>query len=415
MKRHSIPAALAAVLALAPAAAAAGAGNGIRLGGSDGRLHPFLELEGRYDSDVYYAADRESADDVILHVRPGLELTVPGDRIAVDFSGKLDWAQYLGQTDPDTSDLSELYAQAGLGLTVNRRGVLGLELEDDFRRSPSTSALVFGTAVISNLNALEVRVPWRPGGGALVLAATGGWTLETFEPYFDAPICDPLTTPACDPDVLSELGYDEFRAGGEVRWRFLPRTSAVLEGGWFSRQPNDPDLSDEVSGFGATVGMTGLVTAHLGATVKVGYGATSGAQEDVAGPLATVEAEWIPVQTATVRVGYGRRHGVDPGTTLSVYTADRVGAAGRILFGGRYAAGVDAGWEHRAYEIAAGSATADVLTVTPSLEAALARWMTATLAYAYTSRDSSFPASIPAAPAYDYSKSEAWLKLAVKY
>lgn len=415
MNRTSNAVALAAVLALAPAAAAAAPGNGIRLGGSEGRLHPFLELEGRYDSNVYYAADRASAGDVILHVRPGLEVTVPGERIAVEFSGKLDWAQYLGQSDPDTSDLSELYADAGLGLAVNRRGVVGLELQDDFRRSPSTSALVFGTAVISNLNALDVRVPWRPGGGALVLAATGGWTLETFEPYFDAPICDPVTTPTCDPDVISDLGYDEVRAGGEARWLFLPRTSAVLEGGWFSRQPNDTDLSDEISGFGATAGVTGLVTPHLGATVKAGYGATSGAQEDAAGPLVTVEAEWTPAQTVTARAGYVRRHGVDPGTVLSVYTADRVGAMGRILLAGRYTAGIDASWESRAYEIAAGSATAEVLTVSPSLEVALARWMTATLAYAYTSRDSAFPASIPAAPAYDYSKSEAWLKLAVKY
>ena len=82
-------------------------------------------------------------------------------------------------------------------------------------------------------------MPWKPGGGALVLTANGGWTLETFEPFFDEPLCDPSATPTCDPDVISKLGYNEFRAGGEARWRFLPRTSAVLEGGWFSRQPTD--------------------------------------------------------------------------------------------------------------------------------------------------------------------------------
>jgi hypothetical protein len=298
---------------------------------------------------------------------------------------------------------------------VNGRGVVSLELDDDFRRSPSTSALVFGTAVVSNVNALSLRVPWKPGGGALVLAATGGWTLETFEPYFDDPICDPAAAPTCDPDVLSELGYDEFRAGGEVRWKFLPRTSAVLEGGWFTRKPNDVDLADEVSGFGGTVGLTGLLTPRVGATVKLGYGATTGAEEDVGGVLATVDVEWTPTHTATVRAGYGRGHGVDPGTTLSVYTADRVSAGGRILFGGRYAVRLDAGWEHRAYEIVAGSAAADVLTVTPSLEVTLARWMTTSVGYAYTNRDSSFPAGFPPAPAYSYEKNEAWLRLAAKY
>jgi hypothetical protein len=368
--------------------------------------------------------------DFIVHVRPGLELKVPSDRVEVDFSGKLDWAQYLGiegdhavprPGQPDlvenTSDLSRMYAEAGLGITVNRRGVVGLELDDEFRRSLSTSSLVFGTAVVSNLNALNLRLPYRPGGGALVLAATGGWTLETFEPFREGggTLCDPAVTPSCDPDVLAELGYDELRAGAEARWKFLPRTQAVLEGGWFTRQPNDPALSAEVSGYGATVGMTGLVTPHVGATVKLGYGATSGAEKDAAGLLATAEAEWTPTQTATLRFGYARGHGVDPGTVLSVYTADRVSAGGRVLFGGRYAARLDAGWEHRAYEVAVGSASADVVTVSPSLEAALAKWMTATVAYAYTNRGSSFPAPIPAAPAYDYEKNEAWLKLAVRY
>ncbi len=415
MKRIPSTAALAALLALAPAAAAGTAGNGIRLGGSDGRLHPFLELEGRWDSNVYYAADKASAADVIIHVRPGLELNVPGDLVAVDFAGNLDWAQYLGQSNPDTTDLSELYAEAGLGLTVNRRGALGLELDDDFRRSPTTSALVFGTAVVSNLNALRLRVPWKPGGGALVLSAIGGWTLETFEPFFDEPLCDPVVTPTCDPDVISKLGYDEYRAGGEARWRFLPRTAAVLEGGWFSRQPTDAELSPEVTGFDATVGLTGLLTPHLGGTVKLGYGAESGAEEDVGGLLATVELEWTPTQTTSLRLGYGRAHGVDPGTTLSVYSTDRVTAAGKVLFGGRYAARLDARWEHRAYAIASGSATADILTVAPSLEIAVSRWMNVSVGYGYTDRASSFPEWIPEAPAYSYSKSEGWLRLAFRY
>jgi hypothetical protein len=64
--------ALAAVLiASAASAAAASPGNGIRLGGSEGRLHPFLDVELRYDSNVSYTPANEAVADLILHARPG--------------------------------------------------------------------------------------------------------------------------------------------------------------------------------------------------------------------------------------------------------------------------------------------------------------------------------------------------------
>jgi hypothetical protein len=158
---------LAALLALAAAPAGASPGNGIRLGGSEGRLHPYLDLEGRWDSNVFYTPDDRSVGDFILHVRPGFQLDVPAEPVAVKLGGNLDWAQYLGQNDSNTSDLSKLYAQAALGVSVNRRGMVGLELDDEFRRSPSTSAFVLDGAVIANYNALRLKVPFRPGGGAL--------------------------------------------------------------------------------------------------------------------------------------------------------------------------------------------------------------------------------------------------------
>lgn len=409
------PLALAALLALAPSARAAAApGNGIRLGGSEGRLHPFLELEGRYDSNAYYTEEQRSVADFVLHVRPGLELTVPGDRLALDFSGSVDRAQYLGMDAEETTDLSRVYGEAGLALAVNRRGAVGLELEDDFRRSPNTSAFVFGGAVVSNLNELRVRVPWRPGGGALTVALTGGWTLETFEAFFDDPLCAPDAGPVCDSSLLEDLGYDELRGGAEVRWRFLPRTSAVFEAGWFSRQPHEVALADEVSGLEVQAGVTGLVTPHVGGTVKLGYADTLGSlDEDVSSLLATVELEWTPTASASVRAGYGRALGVDPGRGLSVYSADRVTAGALLVLARRLSARAEVSWEHRSYELA--SATADLLAVEPSLEAIVAPWFTASLGYAYTDRSSSFPAGTPAAPGLEYAKSEAWLRLAFRY
>ncbi len=412
-----------AILALAAAGpAAAAAGNGIRLGGNEGRLHPFLELEGRYDTNVYFTSDKQSVADMVVHVRPGFELAVPGEVAAVELTGSLDWAQYLGLDESETSDqLSKLFGQATLGISVNRRGTIGLEIDDEFRRSQNATALVLTSAAISNFNALRVKAPWRPGGGALVLSLTGAWLLETFESYFDAPICDPATAiPGCDPAALDDLGYNELRAGGELRWRFLPRTSAVFQGGWFSRTPNDAAASD-VSGVEAQAGLTGLVTPHIGMTLKGGYSTTlGGADGDFSTWLAALEVEWLATDSASVRVGYGHGLGADPGPLL--FEANRVYGGGRILLAGRYALRADANWEQRTYDRfpdpATGtpvSATAAVLRVEPAFEAGIARWMSASVGYAYSKRTSDFSGAAPMVPGYEYAKSEIWLRLAFRY
>lgn len=404
---------VAALLALAASPAGASPGNGIRLGGSEGRLHPYLDLEGRWDSNVFYTQAGEAVADVIVHVRPGFSLSVPGDVLAVDLGANLDWAQYLGlDAEANTDDLSRAYASASLGVTANRRGTVGFELDDRFDRSASTSAFTFDGAVISNRNVLDLRVPWRPGRGALVLSLTGGWTLETFEP-FDA--CDPgATSVTCDAATLEDLGYDDVRVGGEVRWKFLPRTSAVLQGGWFSRMPNDPTLSHEVTGFDARAGVSGLVTPRIGATLKAGYASTDDSVEGGWGTwLATVEVEWIATDAATVRFGWKHDYGIDPGSDLSVYGLDLVVVSARYALAGRYGARLEASWERRDYAFQDDSTTADMIRVDPSLEAAVNRWLNASLGYAYSSRTSSFASTTPSG--FEYDKSEVWLRLVATY
>jgi hypothetical protein len=400
---------LAALLASAPAPAAATPGNGIRLGGSEGRLHPYLDVEGRWDSNVYYTGASTLAD-VVVHIRPGFTVKVPGDLVAVDLDAKLDWAQYLGIDDPVTKDLSRAYAAALLGLTLNRRGAVGLELDDEFRRTPDTSVFSFDGAVVTNSNLLTARVPWRPGGGALVLALTGAWKLETYEPFGD---CAATDATSCDPQYLKDVSFNELRGGAEVRWRFLPRTSAVFEGSWFSHVPNDTTVAPEISGLDGRAGFSGLVTPHLGATVKAGYMDTLTSTPGAWGTwLATIEGEWLASDAATVRVGWNHGYGIDPSNVLSLYASNRVLAALRYTLAGRYGARLDLSWERRDYAFVSDQ-NGDLLRVEPTVEAALSRWLNLTLGYAYTSRSSTF--STATAAGFDYSKNEAWLRLVATY
>lgn len=403
---------IAALLASASAPALAAPGSGIRLGGSEGRLHPFLELEGRYDSNVYVATTSNSdVGDVIIHVRPGLKLEVPGDMTSVELMAKLDWAQYLGNQDTATKDLSKLYAEAALGVTVNAKGAVGLEVDDTFRRSDRPQALSFGSGLVSNYNDLEVRVPFRPGGGALTFQLLGGWALETYEALFKGDLtCDPLVGgPACDPALLSKLGYSDVRGGASLAWKFLPRTSVVVEGGYFKRLPNDESFAATGSpgGYRFAAGLTGLITPHVSATVKAGYGSTTGATEDLGTFLATAEVEWQPSETASVKVGYGHDFAVDPG---ALYTVDRVTASARMLVAGRVGLALTGGWTHLGYS--PGSESSDIITASPAVDVEITRWLKAELAYAYTDRASSSGAALALR---DYTKNEAWLKLTATY
>lgn len=404
---------LVAAVALAVASpAAAGPGNGIRLGGSQGRLHPFLELEARYDSNVFYDEARDAAGDAILHVRPGFDLTIPGDTTALQLKAALDWAQYLG-VDGDTSDLSKLFGEASLGVGVNRRGQLGLEITDDFRRGTSTSALTLGSAVIANRNALAVSVPWRPGGGALVFTIGGDWLLESFEPYLDGTLCDPAVSGAiCDSEALADLGYNQVGGRAELRWKFLPRTAALVEAAYFTRLPNEPELALENSGFRTAVGFAGLLSARLAGTLKGGFSRTYG-DLNVSSWFANAELEYLASETTSARLGYLHDVGLDPG--FAAFESHRVYADAKVLLGGRFTARLAAQLEDRAYEAGDADVGTTLLHVEPSLSAQVTRWFTTTVGYAYTDRTSDFPAGTAELPAFEYSKSEAWLRLGFVY
>jgi hypothetical protein len=397
----SIGAVAALLLAGAAPAAYAAAGDGIRIGGTDGRLHPYVDLETRYDSNVSYSDAGKQLGDYILHVRPGFEVKVPSDRAAFEFSGALDLARYLG-VEGDTGDLSKWYAEAGMAILVNRRSPVSVRIDNDFRRSVSTSSLAFASAVVANSNALAVSVPWRPGGGALVVTGRGAWILESYSPYLE-------TDSAV---ALSDLGYNEFRGGLDAQWKFLPRTTALFQGGYFARTPNapNPDGSNEVSGFDVLGGFTGLVTQHIGLSIKGGLGRTLQSTGDASTWLTDVSGEWIPTDSASLRMGYTHNYGIDP--TGSVYASNGLNAGGRVRIASRYTARASIRWDRLTFDRLPG-ARADFFRLEPGVDAYLTRWLTASLAYAHSRRDN---AQFPAAQAVpNYSKNEAWLKLGFTY
>jgi hypothetical protein len=413
---------LAVALLVAAGPAQATLGNGIRVGGADGRLHPFVELELRYDSNAaaFYQPYLSSAGDLILHLRPGLLLTVPGDSLAVDMRAALDWAQYFGITDSATKDLSNLYADFSLGLGFNRKGQVGLELDEKFTRSNQPYSYSVASGVVSNYNDLLVKVPWRPGGGALTLALAGGWAIESYEAFKTYQVCGPSTgNPFCNSAYLSDLGYNHFSAGLGANWKFLPKTAALLDLSWFDRVPNSTLYSLGVSGMRVQAGASGLVTSHLAATLKAGYGTTLNLSLDpAAGPvppslgtwLATVSAEWNPSELSSLKLTWTHDLGVDPGIVYALYTVTHITLDGKMRFNTRLAGVITGDYALLSYRDP--SSTSTIITVKPALQAEMARWLMLELAYQYTDRTTDL--AVPP-PGWKYSKNEIWLRGVVTY
>ncbi|HSN90597.1 MAG TPA: hypothetical protein VLS93_05175 [Anaeromyxobacteraceae bacterium] len=398
-------AAVAAVLAIAPTARA-GPGAGIRFGG--GVLHPYLEIEPRWDSNVMLDAGQEIADAVVA-VRPGARFEREGTRLALRIDGRLSVVRFMG-LEGDTADLSRLDATAEVALEANRDGALGLELGDRFTRGVESLSLSLPNAVVSSANALRLRVPWRPGGGALELAAGGEWIRESFEPYLEGFVCAPVL-PGCDSATLAGLGYHELRGNGEVRWRFLPRTAARLRGTWVERLPDDTALSDDGSAVKVMGGLSGLVTSRFAATLEAGFGDTLGsAAEPYSSWLANVELEWIGGEKRRVRVGYTHGFEFDPGSATSLYGSDRVFLDARAAFG-RFSLALAASWDRLDYVLT--DATSQIVRAEPRLESAVARWLWLGLGYRYTARSSS--GSLASLPSWEYARNEAWLSARLEY
>jgi hypothetical protein len=298
-----------------------------------------------------------------------------------------------------------------LGVTVNRTGLVGLEIDDTFRRSDQPSALSLGSAVVSNYNTLAVRMPWRPGGGALTLGIGGAWTLETFERFFSGATCATAGSAFCDTSTLNKLGYSDLSATFDLRWKFLPRTSATFEAQYFKRLPSDKSVPDinAPAGYRFKAGVTGLVTTHLAATVDAGYGATTSVSPTVGTWLGDIELKWLPTETGSVALRYGHDFRVDPGTQ---YELNRVGVEARQQVAGRYAVRATAAYSLLDYVGRPG--TTALVSISPAFEAEVTRWLRTEVGYAYTDRTSSdSAASALASP--NYSKHEAWLKVVCTY
>jgi len=385
-----------AALGAAPLARADG--DGFKIGES-GRLHVFGEVDAGYDSNALYTAGGSPAGSAVLDFIPGLKLAVPGRLVELSLDGQLDYKLYLAQ-QASLANLSHLFGGASLGLDVNKNGVVGLQVKDSFSSSASSTSLSISQTAVSNYNVLDVAVPYRPGGGALTFTASGQWMLDTFGSY--GPVlngCD--GTPLCNYNGdISSYNYNQLSAALQGKWFFLPRTAAVLEGSYFNRLPSDTSVSLPVQGVRADGGLVGLVTSHLSATLKGGWGGLVGTpQVSLSTWLATVELDYQTLGSLDARVGWVHDFSADVGIDYAVYEYDRVYVDFHWLLS-RFTLKLSGSWQYVDY-IQQG-VTGPIWQVNPGVDYGLARWCTVGAAYIFTNRSS----NATDVPAFNFTRNQ---------
>lgn len=406
--------------------------EGIKIG--EGRLHPFLNLDGRWDSFASVDQTGHAVSDFLFDVNPGLRLSVPSTVLALTLNGDVDELLYASNTNLDRTLIN-----GTLMLDFFNEGAVGLRLADQFNRANNPTVSVLPFAVISDINDASVKVPIRPGGGALVIQPGYDFIYQHFENFSGAGVSAatcPGNSPYCNPAEASQLDYLEHRGSLDVIWRFLPKTAVLLSGEFLNvNYLNGTGGNAPLSIFDATLGLSGLLTTHFEIVARAGYAQTllSGtaiaavpglaAVGDAHTAIGQLQLGYLFSETGAIRIGFTRVLLPAP-TALAYYEDNRPYIQARVLFG-RLALHLDASLDIDTFANNienTGSRTDEVLHIDVGPEVEVARWFRVAAGYDLTSLGSNdisafgiYTGTSPVIGSAGYTNHEVYLRLTFVY
>ena len=408
-----------------PAWAQLAPASGIRIG--EGRLHPFLEADLRYDSLVGYfggtSANPQPSADIVIHARPGLRFELANTSTAIAFNGSAEYLFYTGWISPSAVQLSKwpsgLRANVGADARFNQDVAVEVQVGDLLVRSDRTQNPAAGVGVISLFNDIHLAVPIHPGGRALEITPRGAWQVEFFEPLAAGTIpgCT-ATDVTCNPGLVSRMNYSNVNVGLNGRWRFLPKTALVVDVASDIRTywVVDPKvINPPATLLRAQAGLAGLITSRLNVTLLAGYSgdfapaATGSTTKKLQNFIGNVEVGYTPNEMMKFSLGYLRT--ALPAPIYGTYMDDRgylrgtLGLwAGRLTFSGQlgldYLTFYDANFRKDLAFSGGASATFAVLS-----------WFDTSLAYAASFRTS----SLSSLSSVNFVRHEVTLRLGLHY
>lgn len=304
---------------------------GFRIG--DGRLHLLGEVDGRFDSLVGYFNNATTPSPEIIFVpRLGATYTLESPSTLVKFNANAEYLIFSGILSPGSRNLSRLQALAGIDTSFNREGSVQIDIGDSLTRSDRTQNPSAGIGIVSLFNNLYLGVPIRPGGRALEITPRVSWAVEFFEPLLTGVSQCPAGDITCDPNRVGDMNYSNLNFALNSRFKFLPKTAAVLEANfdlrtyWNSAATNLP--AQILRG---RAGLAGLITPRFSILLLGGAAYDFGATRRAA-PIAQVEGSYLFGETATIALGYTRD--MMPVPAFGTFADDRGYLNARLSFFG---------------------------------------------------------------------------------
>jgi hypothetical protein len=313
----------------------------------EGRLHPFLALDGRIDSAVGFfnvvGNVAYPSAELIFHVRPGLKFDLTNESTQVSFDGAAEYLWFTGLLTAQSTQLSRFQANVGIDTAFNKTGAVEVQVSDRLIRSDRTQNPAVGVGVISLFNNARLALPIHPGGRALEVTPSVAFAVEFFDPLLGGTVlgCMP-TDPTCTPSQVAQMNYGNLTFGLGTRWKFLPKTALVLDATFDYRlylTAGATNLPGSV--LRVQTGLIGLISPRISLTLLAGYGgnlasATTGgmATSGPHTPIGHAEFAYLPSENTRLAVGYVRT--IQPVSFYGSFIDDRGYLQGRVgFFGGR--------------------------------------------------------------------------------
>ncbi|MFT3710110.1 MAG: hypothetical protein QM817_20960 [Archangium sp.] len=302
----------------------------------DGRLHPFLDVDARFDSLVGYfgAQSNVPSSELIFHFRPGLKFDLDTPSTFVGFNGSAEYLWYTGLISPGSIALSRFQANVGLDTKFNRDGAVEFDLGDNLVRSDRTQNPAVGVGVISLFNNVYLAAPIHPGGRALEITPKVGWSVEFFDSLLTGFVSGCSGNPICDPDLVKRANYSNLNFGANARWKFLPKTALMVDvnADWRTYFAGPTVQADKVI-FRSQAGLAGLISPRIAVTLLGGYAGDFSSGSIHTG-IVTAEFSYTVTEQTRIAVGYLRT--LLPVPTYGSMMDDRGYLRGGLqLFGGR--------------------------------------------------------------------------------
>jgi hypothetical protein len=395
--------------------------NGIRIG--DGRLHPYIDLELRYDSAALVTLNKCGGTattpgvcgDLVAHVRPGMILNVPDSWVDFSLSGNADFVWFTGLLTKSDTSSSYVGGTANMSAAFNRTGSVEADLTDTFSRSDTPHDPSLGVGVLSLYNEVALAAPIHPGGQALQITPKAAFEVEYFSPIVSS------GPSGVSPGYANYRNLD-FELNG--RWRFLPKTAVVVDTNFQDRTYVNTGNAQALL-FRAQAGLAGLLSPRVSVVAKAGWAKDFG-QSSGNAFIGIGELTYLFNAFTTLRAGILRT--VEPVSLYGTYTDLRPYVEGRALLMGRLQLHALLAYDLLSYSTpttalaATNSGRQDniwSLDLGPQYE--VTPWLIVTAGYLLGSRDTNLtaPIAIPGATStaqvLNFTRNEAYLRVTLTY